>query len=89
MQQAAGGPANSVDENPLLPAVHSCFSKEELAAIRKEHCVHVLSQYVQKIDNKHFLVRQCAQQGCSILQKHSNSAASEAAVVVSDAECTA
>lgn len=37
---------------------HSCFTKDELDAIRKEHCVHVLSQYVQTIDDDHFLVRQ-------------------------------
>ncbi|WIA39202.1 hypothetical protein OEZ86_005327 [Tetradesmus obliquus] len=33
----------------------SCFTKEELEAIQKEHCVHVLSQYIQTVDDQHFL----------------------------------
>ncbi|KAF6256756.1 hypothetical protein COO60DRAFT_77911 [Scenedesmus sp. NREL 46B-D3] len=39
----------------LYQQAESCFTTEELEAIHKEHCVHVLSQYIQTIDDQHFL----------------------------------
>jgi hypothetical protein len=32
--------------------------------VHKEHCVHVLSQYVQTVDDQHFLVRSSVLCGC-------------------------